>query len=91
MKSSFIFEIDDYILDVFYTYKKGMDGDGWNQPDDPDELEYDEIYLIGGFNEDGVGTVFENVHDIKNLLSNEIIDNINYAMQEDLEENDYFR
>lgn len=91
MKSSFIFEIDEFIFDVFYTYKKGMRGDGYLQPDDDDELYYDEIYLIGSCDEDGKGILLNNTYDIKNLLSNEIIDTINDAMQEDLEENDYFR
>ena len=46
MKSSFIFENDEFILEVLYTYEKGMDGDGWLVPDDPDELEYEKINLI---------------------------------------------
>ena len=91
MKSSFIFEIDELVLDVFYTYEKGMDGDGWLVPDDPDELYYDEIYLIA--KSDDVGTIIniENTYDVKNILSYEILDKINDAMQEDLEEKDYFR
>lgn len=90
MKSSFIFEIDEFIFDVFYTYEKGMRGDGYLQPDDDDELYYDEVYLIGSFDEDGKATIFNNTYDIQNLLSNKILDTINDAMQEDLEQNDYF-
>lgn len=90
MKSSFIFEIDEFIFDVFYTYEKGMRGDGYLQPDDDDELYYDEVYLIGSFDEDGKATTFNNTYDIQHLLSNKILDTINDAMQEDLEQNDYF-
>ena len=91
MKSSFIFEIDELILDVFYTYEKGMNGDGWLVPDDPDELYYNEIYLIGRNDDEGTIVNIEKTYDVKNILSYEILDKINDAMQEDLEQNDYFR
>jgi len=79
------------VLDVFYTYEKGMDGDGWLVPDDPDELDYDEINFIAKIEEDGSETIFNVEIDVQNLLSYEILDKINDAMQEDLYENDYFR
>ncbi len=91
MKSSFIFENDEFILEVLYTYEKGMDGDGWLVPDDPDELEYEKINLIGKIEEDGSETIFNMEIDVQYLLSNEILDLINDQMQLDLEEKDYFR
>ena len=86
-----MFEIDEYVLEVHYTYEKGMDGDGYLQPDDPDELYYTEILLIGSSDEDGTSTLLKKEYDVKNLLSNGILDRINDAMQDDLEEKDYFR
>lgn len=91
MNCSFIYEIDEYILEVYYTYERGMDGDGYLQPDDPDVLEYNEIRLIGKIDEDGIENIFKDEIDIQYLLSNQILDLINDAMQDDLEEKDYFR
>jgi len=91
MKSSFIFDNDEYILEVLYTYEKGIEGDGWLVPDDPDELEYDQINLIAKIEEDGSETVFNVELDVQYLLSYEILDKINDQMQEDLYKKDYFR
>jgi len=91
MKSSFIFENDEYILEVFYNYERGMRGDGYLQPDDDDELEYDKINLVGKIEEDGSETIFNVETDVQYLLSNKILDRINDAMQEDLYKKDYFR
>ena len=91
MKSSFIFENDEYILEVFYNYERGMRGDGYLQPDDDDELEYDKINLFGKIEEDGSETIFNVETDVQYLLSNKILDRINDAMQEDLYKKDYFR
>tara|TARA_R110000772_G_scaffold14380_1_gene41576 strand:- start:533 stop:808 length:276 start_codon:yes stop_codon:yes gene_type:complete len=91
MKSSFIFENDQYILEVLYIYEKGIEGDGWLVPDDPDELDYYKINLIGKIEEDGSETIYNVEIDIQNLLSNEILDLIYDEMQEDLYKKDYFR
>jgi len=91
MRSSFIFEVDEFIFEVYYFYEKGMNGDGYLQPDDPDVLEYDEIRLIGKIEEDGIETIFKVEIDVQYLLSHQILDLINDKMQEDLEEKDYFR
>jgi len=91
MKSSFIFENDEYILEVFYNYERGMRGDGYLQPNDDDELEYDKINLIGKVEEDGSETIFNVETDVQYLLSNSILDKINDEMQEDLYRKDYFR
>ena len=91
MKSSFIFENDEYIFEVFYIYERGMRGDGYLQPDDDDELEYDKINLVGKIEEDGSETIFNVETDVQYLLSNKILDTINDAMQEDLYKKDYFR
>ena len=91
MKSSFIFDNNQFVFDVYYTYEKGMSGDGYFQPDDPDELEYDEIYLIGRIDEDGNISFLKKEYNVKNILSYEILDLINDQMQLDLEEKDYFR
>lgn len=91
MKSSFTTEIDEYIFEVLYTYEKGMDGDGWLIPDDPDELELDQIYLIANINEDGSKTIVNEELDVQNLLSQDILNIINAEMHEDLEKKDYFR
>ena len=91
MKSSFIFENDEYILEVFYNYERGMRGDGYLQPNDDDELGYDKINLIGKVEEDGSETIFNVETDVQYLLSNSILDKINDEMQEDLYRKDYFR
>ena len=91
MKSSFIFENDEYILEVFYNYERGMSGDGYLQPNDDDELEYDKINLVGKVEEDGSETIFNVETDVQYLLSNSILDKINDEMQEDLYRKDYFR
>tara|TARA_R110000744_G_scaffold168683_1_gene286473 strand:+ start:2046 stop:2306 length:261 start_codon:yes stop_codon:yes gene_type:complete len=84
MKSSFIFNNDEYILEVFYIYEKGMKGD-WDQPDDPDELEYYKINLVGAYDEEGNETILHAEIDIQYLLSDSLLELINDEMQEDLE------
>ena len=91
MKSSFIFDNDEYIVEVLYTYEMGIRGDGYLQPNDDDELEYDQINLIAKIEEDGSETVFNVELDVQYLLSYEILDKINDQMQEDLYKKDYFR
>lgn len=91
MKSSFIFDNDEYIFEVLYTYEMGIRGDGYLQPNDDDELEYNQINLIAKIEEDGSETVFNVELDVQYLLSYEILDKINDQMQEDLYKKDYFR
>jgi hypothetical protein len=84
MSYSFIKEIDEFCFEIFYTYEEGMKGD-WEQPDDPDYLEYDQILLVSHTSEDGNETYFTEEIDCQEILSQEILDNISAAMQEDLE------
>lgn len=90
MKSSFMFDNDEFVFEVYYTYEKGMSGDGYLQPDDPDVLEYDEIYLIGSIDEDCNISFLKNKYDVQNILSRQILNEIEYAMNDDVENNEYF-
>ena len=91
MKSSFTIDNEEHIFEVLYTYQKGMNGDGWLTPDDPDELDYEKINLIGKINDDGSECFFKVEVDVKHLLSNKILNIITDQMHRDLEEKDYFR
>tara|TARA_R100001463_G_scaffold3730_6_gene14857 strand:+ start:2252 stop:2518 length:267 start_codon:yes stop_codon:yes gene_type:complete len=85
MDCSFIKEIDEFVFEVNYTYEKGMRGDGWLQPDDPDYLEYDQILLVSHTAEDGTETHFKSEIDCQEILSEAILESISDAMQEDID------
>ena len=51
MKSSvynMIFNWEEYVFEIYYTFEKGMKGDGYLQPDDDDEIfvSFSESYVI---------------------------------------------
>ncbi len=46
MKSSvynMIFNWEEYVFEIYYTFEKGMKGDGYLQPDDDDEISIEKI------------------------------------------------
>jgi len=89
MSCSFITEIDEFTFEVYYTYEKGMKGDGWLQPDDPDYMEYDQILMVSHISEDGKETFFKHDIDCQEILSAEILERITHEMMEDVENNEY--
>jgi len=84
MNCSFITEIDEFVFEVNYTYEQGMKGD-WEQPDDPDYLEYDQILLVSHTADDGKETHFKSEIDCQEILSEAILESISDAMQEDID------
>tara|TARA_S200002703_G_scaffold110845_2_gene96436 strand:+ start:304 stop:588 length:285 start_codon:yes stop_codon:yes gene_type:complete len=92
MKSSvynMIFNWEEYVFEIYYTFEKGMKGDGYLQPDDDDEIYIEKIELIAFFTEDGQELFCKNNPDVQHLLQHGVVDLINDAVWEDVESNEY--
>ena len=71
--NSIEFEYDIFTFEVLYTYERGMKGDGYLQPDDPDKFDIDSILLKGYVDENGVKIELPDGADMKYIINNDIM------------------
>lgn len=83
------FDYDHYTFEIDYTYEKGMAGDGWLQPDDPDEINIEKINMTSYITEDNHVIICKRNFDVKDIISNEILDAIEQAVWDNVEQNEY--
>ena len=90
MKYSMFFEYEQYIFEVDYTYEKGIEGDGWMQPDDDDEIFIEKIKMVYYITENNKEIFCKSNPDVQYLLSQEILNIIDQAVWDDIEKNEHY-